>query len=186
VDESVELAMFHHTRRRLADVGLPAYEISNYAAPGQECRHNLMYWAGGNYVGLGPSAASHVAGWRWKNRPHLGEWEDAVGAGALPAAEVEHLTPGQRVGELAMLELRLARGLDLADFAGRTGRDGLAVFADPIDRFGRVGLVEVTAGAVRLTEKGLDVADAIAAEFLAAASEKIDPGEADGPVTGSE
>ena len=102
--------MFHHTRQRLADAGRPAYEISNYAAPGQECRHNLVYWNGGNYIGLGPSAASHVEGWRWKNRPHLGEWEDAVAAGDLPATDAEQLTPEQRMGELAMLQLRLTRG----------------------------------------------------------------------------
>ena len=77
--------MFRHTRAATrGGRGWPAYEISNYAVPGEECRHNLVYWTGGNYIGLGPSAASHVQGWRWKNRPHLGEWEEAVGAEAFP------------------------------------------------------------------------------------------------------
>ena len=58
VEESVELEMFHHARRRLTDSGLEAYEISNYAGPNEACRHNLVYWTGGNYIGLGPSAAS--------------------------------------------------------------------------------------------------------------------------------
>ena len=84
MEESVELEMMHHTRRRLEAAGMPAYEISNYAAPGQECRHNLLYWSGGDYIGLGPSAASHVQGWRWRNRPHLGEWETAVAAAPFP------------------------------------------------------------------------------------------------------
>ena len=139
VEESVELEMFHHTRRRLAGAGLPAYEISNFAAPGQACRHNLMYWSGGNYVGLGPSASSHVEGRRWRNRPHLGEWEDAVSAGALPATDVESLTPERRWGELAMLQLRLSRGIDFADFAARTGRDAREVFAEPAGRLGAWG-----------------------------------------------
>jgi oxygen-independent coproporphyrinogen-3 oxidase len=115
--------MFHHTRRRLAAAGRPAYEVSNYALPGAECRHNLTYWRGDDYVALGPSGASHVRGTRWKNRPHLGEWEQAVAAGRLPSADVEHLSPAHRAGELAMLRLRLAAGIDFADFAARTGFD---------------------------------------------------------------
>src|SRR3954471_5155848 len=67
-EESLELEMFRHARAATAAKGLPAYEISNYASPGEECRHNLVYWTGGDYLGLGPSAASHVQGWRWKNR----------------------------------------------------------------------------------------------------------------------
>lgn len=166
IDEAVELEMLHFTRQRLADVGLPAYEISNYAMPGQECLHNLVYWTGGNYLGLGPSAASHIEGWRWRNRPHLGEWERAVGAGTLPATDVEQLLPSRRAGELAMLMLRLTRGLTFDDFAARSGFDARALFAAPIDRLGRLGLLEVGLDAIRLTEAGLNVADAISAEFL--------------------
>jgi oxygen-independent coproporphyrinogen-3 oxidase len=100
----------------------------------------------------------------------LGEWEDAVGAGALPATDVERLTPEQRMGELAMLQLRLTRGLDLADFAARTGCDVRSVFSDVLDRLAPAGLLEVTPEAIRLCGRGLDVADAIAAEFLAEAT----------------
>lgn len=167
VAEDVELAMFHHARRRLTAAGRPAYEISNYALPGEECRHNLIYWTGGNYIGLGPSAASHVSGWRWRNRPHLGEWEQAVGAGALPAIDVEHLTAVRRAGELAMLMLRLSGGINYADFSERTGQDARAVFANQIARFETVGLLSAGPTAICLTETGLNVADAIAAEFLA-------------------
>jgi len=95
IAEELELAMLFDTRDRMQSAGIPAYEISNFAAPGQECRHNLNYWTGGNYLGLGPSAASHIDGWRWKNRPHLGEWETAVESNSLPAIELETLTPLQ-------------------------------------------------------------------------------------------
>lgn len=167
VEESVELEMFHEARRRLRHAGLDAYEISNYAAPGEACRHNLNYWTGGNYIGLGPSAASHVDGWRWKNRPHLGEWETTVAAGSVPAAGVEQLSAAQRQGELAMLMLRLTTGLNFAAFLGRTGRDARELFSDVIERFARPGLLRVDADAIRLTETGLSVADALAGEFLA-------------------
>ena len=166
-DEEVELEMFHATRRRLAEAGLHAYEISNYALPGEACRHNLAYWSGENYIGLGPAAASHVEGTRWRNRPHLGEWESAVASGGLPAIEVETLSPPRRAGELAYLQLRLSRGVDFADFARRMGCDPRLLFADPLERLSKLGLLIVDDEGFRLTEKGLNVTDAIAAEFLA-------------------
>jgi oxygen-independent coproporphyrinogen-3 oxidase len=176
-EESLELEMLRHTRRRLTEVGLPPYEVSNYARSGEECRHNLVYWTGGNYVALGPSAASHVEGWRWRNRPHLGEWERAVegsgpgasGAAFLPAIEVETLSPARRAGELAMLELRLSRGIDFDGFAARTGFDARALWGTEIDRYAAAGLLWKSPRGFGLTERGLVVADALSAEFLAPA-----------------
>jgi oxygen-independent coproporphyrinogen-3 oxidase len=165
-DESLELAMFRHARTAAASAGLDAYEISNYATPGEACRHNLVYWTGGNYIGIGPSAASHVQGWRWKNRPHLGEWEDAASAGRVPAIDVEVLSPRQRAGELAMLMLRLAQGLRFDVFAARTDQDARELFAGTVDRLRVNGLVTVDDSSVRITDAGLPLADAIAAEFL--------------------
>ncbi|MDQ3439722.1 MAG: radical SAM family heme chaperone HemW [Planctomycetota bacterium] len=167
IDESLELEMMRFTRARLTDVNRPAYEISNYAVGGEECRHNLVYWTGGSYIGLGPSAASHVHGWRWKNRPHLGEWESAIDGDRLPATEVEQLTPDQRAGELAMLLLRLTDGLSFDAFTDRTGRDARQLFAPQIDQLAPTGLITVDDRGIRLTDRGLGVADAVAAEFLA-------------------
>jgi len=166
VEESVELAMLHFARDRLATQGFQAYEISNYAVPGEQCQHNLMYWRGEDYVGLGPSAASHLQGWRWKNRGHLGEWERAVDEGAVPTVEVEQLPPRQRAGELAMLMLRLIDGLEFDQVHQKTDLDAAEIFADQINRYTTAGLLERTARGVKLTEKAIDVADAVAAEFL--------------------
>jgi oxygen-independent coproporphyrinogen-3 oxidase len=167
-DETLELEMLHHTRRRLRDAGIPPYEISNYAAPGGECRHNLLYWTGGNYAGLGPSAASHVEGHRFRNRPHLGEWERGIASRELPAIEYEVLDARRRAAELVMLMLRLARPIEFDDYAARTGFDARALFSDPIDRLARAGLLRVGNGGFALTERGVDVADAVASEFLGA------------------
>jgi oxygen-independent coproporphyrinogen-3 oxidase len=169
-EEELELQMLAAARRRLVEAGLPAYEISNYARPGAQCQHNLLYWTGGEYIGLGPSAASHVDGWRWRNRPHLGQWENALEAGDLPAIEVENLPPQQRAGELAMLLLRLSRGLNFAEFAAASGFDAKALFAEVIERMGRQRLLDVEEGSIRLSERGLAVADSIVAEFLHAAA----------------
>ena len=165
IEESVELTMLQRARSHMTSVGRPPYEISNYGVP---CRHNLVYWTGGDYLGLGPSAASHVGGTRFKNRSHLGEWERAVAAGSLPAIDVERMTPGEREGEAMMLGLRLAAGVDLAAFAARFGHDVRDRFASTLDALLRLGLVESTLTHVRLTAAGMPVADAVAAEFLAA------------------
>jgi oxygen-independent coproporphyrinogen-3 oxidase len=167
VEEGLELAMLEKTRSRMAAAGLPAYEISNFAAPGQECQHNLRYWNGEDYIGLGPSAASHVQGHRWKNAGNLGKWEEAIARKELPAVDMEILSPQQRMGELAMLQLRLSSGLNFADFEKRMSEDARSVFADPIERYTAAGLLESDSTRVRLTEHGVRLADAVAAEFLA-------------------
>ena len=165
-EESLDLEMLRHARCRLQAAGLIPYEISNYARPGEECRHNLLYWTGGNYIGLGPSAASHVEGWRWKNRPHLGEWESAVGSDHLPAADLERLTGEQRQGEWVMLRLRLASGIDFDAYAAQWGCDARTVYHDALTRLARLGLIEMDEQRFALSEAGLAVADAIASEFL--------------------
>lgn len=165
-DDGTELEMFHHTRQRLARAGCPAYEISNYSSPGEECAHNLLYWSGGDYIGLGPSAASHVQGWRFKNGPHLGEWEQAIDNGRLPVTDLETLSPKQRAGELAMLWLRLERGLEFEEYAARTGLDARVQFAETIEQLTKLGLIRADNRRLQLTEAGLNVADSVAGEFI--------------------
>ena len=162
IEDDAELAMLHQTRRELDRAGLLPYEISNYAAPGQECRHNLAYWTGKNYVGLGPSAASHVDGHRFKNRQHLGDWEAAVPTALLPVVEHEVLADRDRIEERVMLELRLACGVRWADY----GVDLRAIFGDTLRTLSSLGLIEIDAAGFRLSERGLDVADGIAGEFV--------------------
>jgi oxygen-independent coproporphyrinogen-3 oxidase len=125
-----------------------------------------LYWTGGDYIGLGPSAASHVQGVRWRNRPHLGEWEQSVSGGSLPAIDVEHLSPAVRAGELAMLMLRLSGGIDLAAFSHRTGSDARALWEELIVKYCAAGLLIENGGSIRLSLRGVEVADSIAAEFL--------------------
>jgi oxygen-independent coproporphyrinogen-3 oxidase len=166
IEEDLELQMLHFTRDRLTGIGVRPYEISNFAIAGEECRHNVNYWTGGNYIGLGPSAASHVSGWRWKNRPHLGEWESAVQAGHLPATEVEMLSADRRAGELAMLMLRLESGITASVFREKTGFDAVEEYSDVLVPLVRENLVMIDGGAIRLTRAGINVADAIAEEFV--------------------
>jgi oxygen-independent coproporphyrinogen-3 oxidase len=166
VEDEVELEMLHHTRRRLGEAGYAAYEISNYAKNGEECRHNLLYWNGGSYLGLGPAAASHIEGNRWKNKPHLGEWETAIGKNEIPAMDVEQLSGSQRASELIMLQLRLRGGVDLAAVEKLSGVNPLEAHAPTLHRLEKLKLIKLGDDFFHLTETGIDVADAIAGEFL--------------------
>jgi oxygen-independent coproporphyrinogen III oxidase len=165
VEDEVELEMLHHTRRRLGEAGFAPYEISNYARTGEECRHNLLYWNGGNYLGLGPAAASHVEGHRWKNRPHLGEWESAVEKSEIPAIDVEHLSDSQRASELIMLQLRLSWGVDLAAVERLSGVNPLEEHSETLDRLAKLKLINLSDDSFSLTERGIDVADSISGQF---------------------
>ncbi len=100
----------------LDKAGYPRYEVSNFARPGRECRHNLNYWRGGDYLGLGPAAASHFSGLRLSTAPDLESYCAALEAGRQPArSALEVLSARQRAGERAMLGLRLAEGIEADD-----------------------------------------------------------------------
>jgi len=166
-DESTERRMYRHSRRRLAEAGFEPYEISAWARRRDEqSRHNLTYWRNGNWLGLGPGAGSHVHGRRWKNQPHLARYLRTPGE--PPRSEDEILEPDLQLGETLMLGLRLREGVDLdvleARFAphARLG-DGRR---ETLARYTAAGLLTRCGTRVRLTEQGLFVADAIAAELL--------------------
>jgi oxygen-independent coproporphyrinogen-3 oxidase len=154
----------------LPGFGLHRYEVSNHARPGAECAHNLAYWQGGWWLGLGPSATGHdpprpgdgdgVCGWRRTNPP-LGEWL----AGAR--GEPEPLTPHDVLVEGLLTGLRLRDGADLAALRRRAqGLDPAVVYAEQFAVLAQAGLVEVAGGRARATAAGLPVLDRITAAFL--------------------
>ncbi len=167
-DESTELDMLRTTRATLDRAGMPAYEISNHAKPNAEAQHNLAYWRGLNYLALGPSAASHLAGTRFKNIPHIGEWESAIDDRILPARDVESLTRAEQFHERFIFGLRLAEGIDLhrtaSDYQVRIPDD----FHSKISQLLTLKLIEhhpLHPTSLRLSGRGIEVADSIAAEF---------------------
>lgn len=164
-EESLEVRMLQHTRQRLRDAGFAPYEISNFARPGEPCRHNLMYWSGANYIGLGPSAASHVAGYRFRNKPHLGDWEATLSDDQLPLADVEKLAPDRRRDERLLLLLRLTSGVRYDAFDDCDAGDVRSLWRDRVTHLTRLGLLESDNHGFRVTERGIPLADAIAAEI---------------------
>ena len=164
-DEAVDAAMFRHTRTRLQAAGFDAYEVSNFAGRGGACLHNDHYWLQGDYVGVGPGAASHRTGVRWTNLKPLEAWAGALERGLPPVGEAETLSPRQRAAEALWLGLRRRVGVPFAPIAARTGIDPRHEFRAVLDEF--VGDALATADdALVLTDAGLLVADAIGARIL--------------------
>jgi putative oxygen-independent coproporphyrinogen III oxidase len=149
----------------MRDAGFDWYEVSNWArSPADACRHNLGYWRGGDWWGIGPGAHSHVGGVRWWNVLHPSAYAARLAEDASPAAGRELLDAETRRVERIMLELRLADGLplDTLDAAGRAAAaqaaaDGLA---------DRDALVDDTDPRVRLTLRGRLLADAVVRSLL--------------------
>jgi oxygen-independent coproporphyrinogen-3 oxidase len=110
-DEKTQVAMQMEAARTCAAAGLRRYEISNFARPGRECRHNLVYWRNEEYVGFGPGSASYVDGQRWSNVRHPEEYIAAVESGEGPTGERERLEPDRATAETLMLGLRLTEGI---------------------------------------------------------------------------
>lgn len=102
--------------------GLDWYEVSNWARPGGECRHNLAYWGGDDWWGFGPGAHSHLAGQRWWNVKHPAAYAQRLDAGELPIKDRESLTPNQREMERIMLNLRVRKGLPISSLDGAAAR----------------------------------------------------------------
>ncbi|MBI5725130.1 MAG: radical SAM family heme chaperone HemW [Planctomycetes bacterium] len=168
-DEALQKEMYYAAIEQAGKAGLEHYEISNFARPGRRCRHNLIYWHNQPYIGVGPGAASYIAGSRSKYLPDLAGWLDAVLAGRRPAATAERLTGMALMAETLMLNLRLIEGVDRQAFAERFGLDPLAVFPAVFNRYAAQDAVQIDAKNIRIAPKFLFVADSILADLLAKA-----------------
>ena len=162
-DDDVAADRYLAAEATLSQAGLSWYEVSNWArGPAHQCRHNLRYWTGGNWWGLGPGAHSHIGGVRWWNVKHPATYADRLAAGRSPGQGREVLTPAQRYTERVMLELRLATGLPLAVLE-EAGRHAAEQAVDD----GLLSAAGHAAGRAVLTTRGRLLADAVTARLLA-------------------
>jgi oxygen-independent coproporphyrinogen-3 oxidase len=170
LDDEIEAAMFLEARERLGRAGYRAYEVSNFALPGHEARHNLNYWHAGAYLGIGAGAVSShpVAGGggrRWTNEKDPARYMSRALRDGDAATEVDAIDGRQSRGEFAFLNLRLADGFTEAAFRERFGVDVEEVFPNLEDVVGP-GLVDRRDGRLALTPRGLLVGDSVFATFL--------------------
>ncbi len=156
-DEDRDADLFEMTMDSLGSAGYEQYEISNYAKPDHECRHNLAYWLGANYLGFGPSAFSTVGTRRWKNHPDTALYCDCILSSQCAESFSEILTPRVRAAERIAFSLRTNRGIP---------RAMLGPWEGEVAQFQADGFFEAVADSVVLTRRGRLVADALAETFI--------------------
>lgn len=166
IDEHLERDMYELIITKLEAAGYEHYEVSNWAradsGTDHQCQHNLAYWHNQNWLGVGPSAASHLAGKRWRNAPNLAKYLD--GCPAPPTQDHEELDAAGRFAEQLMLGLRLREGIDADWFDNHPAiRNDQR---DTANEWIELGLLQRTDGRLRLTRKGLFVADSVIAKLL--------------------
>lgn len=152
----------------LPAAGLHQYELSNYGRSGFESRHNENYWAGGEFFGVGPGAASLVHGVRRTNHRSTTTWIKRLEAGESPVMDEEPFDVSIRAEELIMTGLRRTSGLRFDEFRKQVGLDVSSLAAAAIDRCTKRGWLDHTPDSVALTREGRFVADTVIAEFFAA------------------
>jgi oxygen-independent coproporphyrinogen III oxidase len=165
-DEELERAMYAAAMDDLPRAGLRQYELSNYAIPGFECRHNAVYWAAQPFEAFGPGAARYLGGIRSTNHRSVFTWIKRLSAGDSPVADVEELAPEARAREAIFVGLRRTAGIPRDEFRHTTGFDLDLLAGDTIHRQSALGLLEDAGTHVRLTREGRFVADSVIAEFL--------------------
>ncbi|HHU14372.1 MAG: radical SAM family heme chaperone HemW [Kiritimatiellae bacterium] len=163
-----QLAALAQAETALGEAGFARYEISNYALPGFECRHNLAVWRGHDFLGLGPSAASRVGRMRWTNSEDLEEYIHAVKHDAPPPADSTALDAVEDAEERVIFALRLSEGIDLAAEASRfpalAGKVG--VWEQRLADLVVHGITERVGDRWRLTARGREVCDAVLRELV--------------------
>lgn len=168
-DEDLEADMFTLVGERLGARGFSRYEVSNYARPGAECRHNLAYWRQEQWLACGPSASGHARGIRWKNAPRLDDYLSYSDEGWARASEVEPRDARRAVRERIMTGLRLREGLPIDWLRSRAcehGGDTESRVQRAIDRMDEQGLLRERDPAIVLSDAGVLIADALAARLM--------------------
>jgi oxygen-independent coproporphyrinogen-3 oxidase len=165
-DADLAAQMFELTAELLGDAGFHHYEISNWAKPGFECRHNLVYWRDGAYLGFGAGAHSHRDGWRWWNIRRPVAYIARVQSGASPVEEREEIDPTRAMGEMMILGLRLSEGVRADAFRERFGQELETVYSRELTELSTSGLLEWNGERVRLTDRGQLLGNQVFLRFL--------------------
>ncbi len=148
-DEDTERQMYYDTKEILEGYGYHRYEISNYAKPGYECRHNLGYWERAEYLGFGTSAASLLDNKRW-----------------VEGEEPEEISEEEQMSEFMFLGLRKMQGVSRDAFQENFGQSMDSIYGDVIADMEEKGLLEEADGYVRLTDRGIDISNYVMSEFV--------------------
>ena len=169
LDDDAAADLFALTRDMTGAAGLPAYEISNHARPGQESRHNLTYWRYGDYAGIGPGAHGRRLNQATTRHRKPENWLNAVAQTGHGLTEERALPAGEQAGEALLMGLRLNEGVDLTALSARFGlpQDRL-IHADKARFYDDLGLIDRTDHRLTVTPQGMPLLDGLLGELVAA------------------
>ena len=161
-DEGLQIEMDEATQQMLSDAGYERYEVSNYAKPGYACRHNLLYWTNGEYLGFGPSAQSYLDGTRFGNVADLAVYDRSLMDGRLPIEARTRLSEDEQLRDAVIFGLRLIRGIPSQHLHQHAANYGHATITEELLA---QQLIEVDGERSRLSARGLLQADTIAGQL---------------------
>jgi len=164
--EEEEYAMGELTIQRLAEAGMHRYEISNYAKPGKECRHNLGYWDRVEYLGIGAGSSSLIKGERFDHIRDRKAYIEKIRNGESILIDREILSVESQMEEFMYLGLRKIEGVSRTDFQNYFGKNVDDVYGEILDKLEEEQLLEFSGNRIRLTHRGMDVSNCVLAEFL--------------------
>lgn len=165
-DEDTEREMYYDTEYILGNAGYARYEISNYAKSGYECRHNVGYWTGKDYIGFGIGAASLILGTRYSNCRDIGNYIKNSGYPAEITENADKLTEYDQMEEFMFLGLRITDGINKLKFSDKFGVSYDDIYGEVSRELSEKGLLELNGDNVRLTGKGIDVSNYVLSYFL--------------------
>ncbi len=166
LSEEEELKMYEFTNDFLRDKDYNHYEISNFAKQGKECLHNTVYWENREYIGIGAGAFSYVNGERYCNIKNVKEYTSSSRSKKRLICFSEKLPQRQRASEILIMALRMTSGISKKEFIQRSGFDLNELFEKQLNNLTEAGLINFDDERVKLTRKGLSVADSVMMEFV--------------------
>lgn len=166
IDDEIDREMYHETILKLGAISYKHYEISNFSKEGYMCKHNLIYWKGQEYIGVGAGAHSYFKDQRFNNAYSIEEYTDAINKGRIPVENPLAISKEDNICEFMMLGLRLTDGVSAKEFEERFEKNVFEVFGVQIENLSNRKLIEVDNGFIKLTRLGLDLANQVFMEFI--------------------
>lgn len=165
-NEDEEYKMREELNKRLQDNGFVKYEISNYAYPGFESKHNLCYWNQEKYIGFGVNASSFFNLKRYRNTSNIDKYIDGIKNNKNIVVETEELDKLSLMKEYIILKLRLSKGVEISEFKQRFGTDIFDIFNTEFNSLKKDNLVNITSKNISLTNRGEEVANIVWEMFV--------------------
>lgn len=165
-EEETERRMYYLAIDYLQEHGYRQYEISNFAMPARECRHNLKYWRCETYRGVGAAAHSYDGGRRWSNVEDLNHYIELQKSRKSSIDEIINLDERDKIGEFMIMGLRLCEGVCVAEFGRRFNADLMDVYKEEIEKYVGLGFMRSEGGKICLTREGFSVSNSVLCDFL--------------------